>query len=219
MATDTVSIRCSLLVNGYMRNEYNTHGSYDQFEISVIKIIVRLLGNIFMVFDVYPLECKSMFSDDGLIFKPNPEKNRNIEGITFGCSYGWNKGIHKIAIRSKNNWTTHAIGITNNIQQFAERPAWYGNWAKQYAPQNLYYNLNGTMLVGTRIQRQEDLYQFESQSRNDVITIKFDGDNGALTFLFNDKIIVKSVKVKKNETYYPFVSYNLSKGAGFELVL
>ena len=217
MTTNTVSIRCGLLVHGYIRNEYNNHKYYDQFETSLINIILQLLGNIFMIFDVYPSICKSMVSDDGLIFTKDPVEHKDIGSITFGCSYGWNKGTHKISVRNKYKWKGHAIGITNNIQQFAERPAWYGSWTRnQYKEQSYYYNLNGSILVGTHIPFQPGL--FKSKNGNDVISIHFDGDNGTLTFLFNDKIIGKGVKVKKNETYYLFISCNSSCKAKFELM-
>ena len=214
MTTISTSIRCSLLISGYMRIEYCKHDNYDQFETSLVKIIVRLLGNIFMIFDVYPLKCKSMFSDDGLVFKKQPSQ-RGIGDVTFGCSYGWNKGIHKISIKNKYEWNEQGIGITNRIQKFTEKAAWYGYFNSDMGEYS--YNLNGKNLVGTDIESQN--FVFESKNAGGVVTIHFDGDNGTLTFLYDDKIIGKSVNIKRNETYYPFISYNADNGpAEFHLI-
>ena len=56
------------------------------------------------------------------------------------------------------------------------------------------------------------------QEDDGVISIHLDGDNGTLAFLFNDEIIGESVNVKKNETYYVFVSYNSAFDAEFTLI-
>ena len=56
-----------------------------------------------MIVDVYPKECKSMFFD-GLIFKKDHVVHKDIADVTFGCSYGWKKGIHKISIQNKCIW-------------------------------------------------------------------------------------------------------------------
>ena len=212
---DVASIRCGLLVDGYMKKEYCKHENYDRFEKSLVGIIVKLLGNIFMIFDVYPSICKSMFADDGLTFKPDRILHKGLGDVTFGCSYGWNKGIYKISIQNKYKWEGQGIGITNNIQRFKEKPAWYGEFTSK-DKQFLQYNLNSSILVGSGISTQYSL--FSSNNGGDVITMQFDGDNGILTFLFNHKIIGKSIDVRKNEIYYPFISYNESYAAEFQLI-
>ena len=66
MATK-LETRLNNLAAGYVRTEFQAYESYDNFEESLIKLMVRFLGNILMIFDVYPLECKALFSDDGLV--------------------------------------------------------------------------------------------------------------------------------------------------------
>ena len=144
MSSNVASIRGCLLIDGYIRNQYCKHEAYDKFEKSLVMIIVKLLGNIFMIFDVYPVECKSSISKDGLKFKPDQKMHKDV---TFGCSYGWNDGINKVSIRNKYKWQGHAIGITNNIQQFSEEAIWYGFVDKD---EGLYYNLNSGSLVGSQ---------------------------------------------------------------------
>ena len=202
MATLTASIRCRLLIAGYMRIEYRKHQNYDQFETSLVNIIIQLLGSIFMIFDVYPMEAGSMFSDDGLTFKNNKEFRK----LTFGCSYGWKKGVHKISVKNKYKWirgVSQAIGITNRIQIFTTKAAWYGHFDRYIDEYR--YNLNSPHLVGTDIPSRN--FVFESNKGGGVITMLFDGDNGTITFYYNDKIIGESINIKKDEIYYPFISY------------
>ena len=64
-----------------MRNEYYKHDNFDQFETSLVSIIVKLLGNLSMIFHVYPIEWKSMFSDDELIVKKDPIQHKDIGDV------------------------------------------------------------------------------------------------------------------------------------------
>ena len=72
------------------------------------------------------------------------------------------------------------------------------------------------MFYGTDIDTRYDF--IESNNCDGVTTIWF-GHNGTITFLSNDKSIVDSAKIKENETYYPFISYNDSYDAEFHLIV
>ena len=70
---------------------------YDLFEISLVHIIAGLLGNILLTFDIYPSEIESMFHAYGQIFKRSVS-DKDKGNFVFGCSKGWNTGIHRISI-------------------------------------------------------------------------------------------------------------------------
>ena len=134
----SVEPRLIYLAHGYMREQYATHDNYDQFEPSLVNVIIKLLGNIFMCFDIYPLKHKSMFSNYNTTFI----RNAGTPGsFTFGCSYGMNKGIHKISIENKGGGFHAAFGVTTNIEYFKQNSVWFNRHKKA----DICY-LNGTTI-------------------------------------------------------------------------
>ena len=200
------------LVTGYIKSEFDAYETYDHFEASLIILIARFLGYIFIIFDVYPSECESFFSENGTVFKRSPGDDEH--SFTFGCSYGWNKGIHKVSIQTKNS-TYHgdAFGITTNIEYFRTCKEWYGNSGPAYSGNTQFYTLYSDNLNSLNDNNNETQYailKYDSRTINDKISIVFNADEWTVAWFMNDEQIGKPFKVIPDKTYHLFVSSNQS---------
>ena len=202
------------LIHGYMREKYSSHVNYEKFEVSLMEIILRLLGNIFIIFDVYAPEITDLISDNGKVFKFEKKQKSNINHssyITFGCSYGWSKGVHKISVQKVNTpYESSAFGITTNIKYFngENGKKWFGSSG---CKDGYFYVLNGTGLASMvngegGNQYQSGVVTSNQHTSNDKITICIDLDNGKATFMYNDKQCGFPMKIEKNQTYHFFIS-------------
>ena len=198
--------RVEYLVNGYMRQEYTLHKQYDHFESSLMLIMMEFLGNIFIMFDVYPSKCKWMFSNYGKTFKRDFPRRDNMDAFTFGCSLGWNKGIHKIWIESRaSGFGSNAFGITSDIKYFGTNHVWFGH-------QDGYkYVMNGNLLAAiddfSDIGSSHHNVFDESESKSgDILQICLNADQWTVTFSLNEKQLGKPMKVKPDQTYHLFIS-------------
>lgn len=204
----TLETRLHYLVDGYIKKKVDGYKTYDHFESSLINIMVRFLGNIFMAFDIYPSKCKSMFNDYGTIFT-RTDKESDLKSFTFGCSYGWSEGVHKISIESKDTtYFQDAFGITSNIKHFKTTEKWYGS---ANCTQGYFYTLNGDSLVTMNDPANEDEYQdevFKEAERrpNDKLSICLDANRWRVTWYLNDEQLGKPFDIVANETYHLFVS-------------
>ena len=134
-----------------------------------------------------------------------------MKSFTFGCSYGWNEGVHKVSIQTKNTtYYLDGFGITTNIEQFRANKRWYGNSSSK----GYFYTMNASTLVtmndivNERYNNDPDGWRRDKRSprkENDKISICFDANNWKVTCLINDKEI-GTFRVMKYETYYFFVS-------------
>ena len=185
------------LVNGYIREEYVAHDDYDKFETSLVNIIIKLLGNIFICFDIYPLKHKSKFSNYNTIFKRDKDDGDNM---TFGCSYGINKGIYKVSLKNTiSGFGSNAFGIITNILHFKTNSVWFN---EAYNADE--YFLNGTLIAGANAKTRYDVFKKTDTKAGDVLAMKFDANEWKLTFFLNDKQLGNTMNVKK-QTYYLFV--------------
>ena len=214
MSNKDVGYRLMHLSNGYMREQFATHSDYDQFEISLVNIIIELLGNIFMRFDIYPLQHTSLFSNYNTVFKRN-KAHKQKGSFTFGCSYGMNKGVHKISIENKvNGLRWPAFGITTNIQYFKEHSAWFNADGKadiSFLNRKLIGQkfCSGKQLeTGKRSSTQFGVFDPNNCKAGDVISMVLNADEWTLTYELNDKQIGTTLNVIPNQTYYFFVSSN-----------
>ena len=196
--------RIEYLVNGYMRKRYASQKLYDQFESSLILIMMELLGNIFIMFDVYPSKCKSMISNNGKIFKRNLPSIDSQGSFTFGCSIGWNKGIHKISIQAKSGrFGSNVFGITTDMEYYKTHPVWYSRCEKGFR-----YAMKGDLLVACGDLTGNNTTQwgiFDKPSKaGDILEICLNADEWTVTFSMNDKQLGKPMKVIP-ATYHLFV--------------
>ena len=202
---DTAGARLMELANGYIREQYATHDDYDQFETSLINVIITFLGNIFMCFDIYPSMHESKFSHYNTVFRRSKDDPNEVP-MTFGCSYGMNEGIYRMQIENKiSGFGSDAFGITTNIDIFRKHSGWFDVDGEADV-----YFLNGTLIAklndsDVACQMQYGLFKANETEPGDVITILYDGKQYKLTYLLNDKQLGKSVDVI-HQTYYFFVS-------------
>ena len=201
-----VETRLVYLAHGYMREQYTTHDDYDQLESSLVNVIIKLFGNIFMRFDIYPLKYKYMFSDCNTTFK----RNADTQGtFTFGCSYGMNKGTHKISIERKTGGFDGAYGLTTDIEYFKEKSVWFNCHKKA----DICY-LNGTtigQLIGSgknfvAAKTQWGTYKRGDTKSGDVMMMCLNCNEWKFKYLINDEQIGKSLNVIPDQMYYFFVS-------------
>ena len=149
-----------------------------------------------------------MFSSNGTIFKKQ-EKDHIYKSFTFGCSKGWNKGIHKISIMNKaGGFGNDAFGITTNIEFFKDKLVWYNKakWQDGY-----FYVLNKNNLLSmnddiNNHQIQRRIFKTNESKPGDILCICLNTDEWMVTFSLNDKQLGKSMKIIKNETYHLFIS-------------
>ena len=217
-----VENRLHHLVNGYIKQKFDAYKTYDHFEASLINIMVIFLGNILIVFDIYPSKCKSMFSGHGTKFKR--EKSDHVHGsFTFGCSNGWNKGVHKVSIQTKDTtYYDDAFGITSNIDHFKRNTYWYGSSG---CDKGFFYTLNGDTLVtmnekefGNKTQTR--VFNKIKRKPNDKISICLDANEWTVKWLFNDQQLGKPFNVVANETYHLFISSGAhSKTVKYHLIV
>ena len=53
------------------------------------------------------------------MFKRKYENEKKTKDFTFGCSYGMNRGTHKISIQNKvSGFQLNGFGITTDIEYF-----------------------------------------------------------------------------------------------------
>ena len=207
------SYKMKQVTNGYMRENYMNHPQCDQFKVSLIELIMVFLGNIIIVFDVYPQQYNQFFFEDGKIMKIDMKTNdTDWKSFPFGCSVndGWKKGINKISFKSATDSYLHdAIGITSNLMYLIEQNKWYS-----YCESGDYYVKNGTYLT-TSINDKHEMYDPNAfngvtANPNDVFTLIYDGDKATLQFMLNGEQKGKTMKVKKDEIYYPFICVDAS---------
>ena len=123
------------LTAGYVKSEYlKDRKNDDYFEIALLQVISKFIGNFLVIFDSYPVKCKNLIFKNGKIFKCmkiNQKQDKFFGDITFGCPIKWCKGeIHQISFKSYTMSHARApIGISTNITKLCEETGWYSSRA------------------------------------------------------------------------------------------
>ena len=209
MSNIQIKNRLVHLTEGYINKQFANHDDFDQFEISLVNIIIKLLGNIFMCFDVYPSQHESMFSGYNInnIFTRNRGKDDSNGIFTFGCSHGMNHGIYKISIQNKIGGfgMLNTFGITTDIEYFRKNSSFFNDNMKA----DCYFS-NGTLTADLHddegVTNQYELFTSWNTKAGDTLTMILDAreKQWTFTYLLNDKKLGKSLNVTP-QTYYFFV--------------
>mmetsp|Transcript_49368 Transcript_49368/g.78807 ORF Transcript_49368/g.78807 Transcript_49368/m.78807 type:complete len:238 (+) Transcript_49368:47-760(+) len=194
------------LIHGYLRRQYDTL-DYLLYEISLIRVITTYLNDAFLIFDIYPLSCKSLIRECGTIFTRKAHDHDYLGLVTIGSSKGWSKGIHKLSIRSMTYaHMFDAFGICTNIHEFSHECKWYtdGHECEDYVA------LNGCCVVSKYKIPEYTKYTIRTGDcqPGDVIWIVFDGSAWTVSFWFNGEQIGEPMNITPNMAYYPFISSN-----------
>ena len=88
------------LLSGYLRCAYlSIQDEEINFEMSLIDVILKFLGNIFIVFDCYPKQYENLMFENGIGFRKDVENKTHY--YTFGCLIKWGKGdLHQLSLKS-----------------------------------------------------------------------------------------------------------------------
>ena len=228
--------RSFLLVTGYLRGIFGVENMV-HFEQSLSQIIMQLLGNIFVKFDIYPKECDSLIYDNGKCIKRR--KGCKFKRFMIGSSYGWYYGVHEISFEVKSsNWHHCGYGVTTNINAFdCDKCVWVGDVKTGYHYALFYGHIAGLedgYQDGVSFQRNAlqfypelkpeavDEFKDEMGKIHDLlveinrVTIRFNGNDWTLTWLLNGKIIGKPLSIMECCTYYPFLGFHFEPMNGDE---
>ena len=132
--------------------------------------------------------------------------DKDKKSFTFGCSYGFNQGIHTISIQNKGStYYKDAFGITSNIDHFRTVHAWYGHSGCRNINAYLYV-LNGDSLVVTndRVNRNppyRNLAKARDRDSNYKLPICINAEQWIVIFYLNGVQLGKPWNIVPNETY------------------
>lgn len=209
------NLRSFYLVTGYLRNAFDIN-QLQTYEKSLGQIIMQLLGNIFVKFDVYPLKCEHMICDEGKCIRRC--KGDPLRKFMIGTSNGWYYGSHSISFEvSKCPWYNAAYGVTTNISAFGGGDLkWVGD-VKTGNHYGLFYGNIGGLEDGyqDRIKPQRNVIELKQEKDENkeemisVITIKFNASDipWKLSFYLNHKLIGKPVEIVEDCKYFPFMGF------------
>ena len=200
-----VKTKMNYLTAGYVKAEYlKNKGDDENFEMSLITVILQFLGNIFAIFDCYPEGFENVISENGQVFRRKYKSG--IETVTIGCSLKWKQGmIHQISFKS--NSTAHkndGIGISTNIEKLCEKAGWYGHRLNDHGDDPFEY----AVMKGGHVAFQGTVIKDEACKVGDIITLLFNGNDWTLSFLLNGEIQGKPQKITPDVEYSPFISAN-----------
>ena len=199
------------LGNGYTRQKYlhkNGNSTTDNFEISLINIIIQYLGNILITFDCYPQGFQSQIIENGQAVKAYSKINATP--ICIGCSTEWNEGIHQISFRSNSlGHVGDVFGINSNIREFTNQPGWYTDRTELAKSQTYSWNVYVNNLY-CHPKTSDALFQYAVTSdldykEGDILSLLFNGNDWTISYLLNGKIVGKPFKITPNLKYSPFI--------------
>ena len=177
---------------------------------------MQFVGNIFIIFDVYPYEAEKFLSDKKSIFIRNHHDRGDAGDLTIGSSVEWTEGIHQISFRSNTiSHSTDAFGITTNIDKLCESPGWFADMSRG---RDVFwtYALNG----GTLLNSSNHVIKYWEFEEGDIITIRFNACNWSVSYLLNGVRKGDLQSIAPNRIYSPFISNNSACGvdANYQIV-
>ena len=200
--------KANSLVTGYLKKQFP--GSYEQLDVTpFVLLVIRFLGNIFFKFDRTFEKYKPFIYNDGTILKvPVRTSNYYKEWgchIMFGCSNGFDEGIHYITIKcvkAGNN----PIGITNMIKDCDRKDSWIHDNPEAIVyslyPRNIYCTPKARATAKT--QPLKDYMRYET---GDEIKLIINCNEWKLTFFANEKQLGETMNIVKNVTYYLVICF------------
>lgn len=217
-----IETRSDLLITGYLnkfcleKDIYIT--SFKKFEISLIALLIRFVGNVFIVFDVYPSEVEIFLSEKRSRFIRNHHHSGKAGDLTFGSSVEWTEGIHQISFRSNTlSHSTDAFGITSNIDALCDKPGWFADKMGRTS-RNMFmvYAISG----GTLLNTAQHIMKYWDFEEGDIITIRFNAYRWTVEYLLNGVRKGDPQKVVSDSIYSPFISNNSACGvdADYQIV-
>ena len=206
----TECVRLNYLVNGFLRDRLISNKSLVNnhlFEPLLVNLIISSLGNVFIRFDIYPIQCKYMIYENETVVK---WKENAPNELCIGSSYGWNYGIHSISFECYTEyWYQTAFGITTNINAIKEKPTFIVDIKTGYH-YAMFMGFIGGMENGYQDSVPIQINAFNSKKGSktkNIITIKFNGFEWNVKFLLNGKVIGKPIEMEPYCTYYPWIGF------------
>ena len=177
--------------------EHTYFGIYDDWHSSIESNSSNLFPNE---------KCEYPYQE--LKGKKNTKESKNVD-VVYLSQTGFSSGVHEIVIKCINLHPNDKIGIC----QYAEPDI--KNLGKiflyNYRFGQRYYWWNHTLLVWRRAEHYQKIENCKVWQTGDIIKMILDCDNWTLSYMLNDKVIVKSLKIAPNITYYHVVTHGDTK--------
>eukprot|EP01084_Bolivina_argentea_P105162 188256_1 len=196
------SIKLDYLVTRYINENFiNISKNYDHFASPLINEIIKFLGNIFIIFDVYHEHYRDCILNNGQTFKRNNTNTDSVGYISIGCSITWISGVHEWKIKIKQY--ASFIGIVSDLTPCKQKEKFIYEMTKGYS----YYIYCGKphSLIWSNQSNSYVEYSLKQIKPNDIVTVKLNCNEWKLQFYVNNEKIGKMVPIKKDNVYYPVI--------------
>ena len=199
-----MQVRHECLVHGYLKQEFKA-SKYINIS-SLTGIILTLLGNILLHFDIFHEDRKDEVLDGGMRIKRTTGRSS-----LFASSFYFNSGVNEFKIKCINpHFDT--IGIISDTTDCAKN-----QWITQINSGIAYYYYNYIGIEKTPSGRT--IHRTSTKWKNDdIITVRIDCEKWIVAFYLNDEQIGRDLKIKPNSSYHPVLGTNTDKDAEYGIV-
>ena len=192
----TTEERLKMLVNAFMRMELKV-AEDDQYPIELNDVILKFLGCILFIFDVFNCDYRYCISNNGTV----------VEGDLCGSQFmaastiSFDKGINEFAIKCIKAMND-VIGICTELKEIENNSPWCCYITNGY----MYYGY-GALLSSANIkvpttEGENGEWKWKD---DDEIKVVVNCDVWNVTFFKNGEQIGNALKISPNKKYHPFI--------------
>ena len=193
MATNTTDSnlspdkRITYLVEGYIKENFLISAKYKYLSVSLLtNIFIKFLGNIFILFDIFPEKHRHEIKNDGKLI----DHNESNGYFSIACSNGFNYGVHQIKVKCIEP-ESPLIGITNNYSQYTQDQFWPNDTDGE-----AYFYIYGGIHCGENSKKIFKQKTATEPIPGDVVKVIVDCN------LWQLSIMDETVPIEPNNTYY-----------------
>ena len=208
----SVELRLDYLITRFTNNNYKIkkNENDNHYPTALNKLIIKFVGNIFILFDTVHPEFAHIIKNNGKSF----ETKKEMKHLIVGCSNGFNTGIHSWTIKAMQGKGMNAIGITSSIDICKTKDVWIRHGSLKH---EIFFLFGGGAIVsGLSSKTNIERWSLKNWKAGDLIKIVLDCDKWIIKYFINDEFIAEN-KITPNYTYYPVVGMQTYDNA-FEFV-